>query len=163
MPFREPGKWRADVRENEIVARGYDHIADVYLEWTTGSPLRERWLNELSNILPLRGDVLDLGCGAGIPVARRLTEMGFSVLGIDGSSRQIALACKNEPHAEFRLADMVSVSFPIASFAAITAFYSITHVRRAEHAAISMCRIMYCAATVISACCPHERRRADSV
>jgi len=124
------------VRENEIVARGYDHIADVYLEWTTGSPLRERWLNELSNILPLRGDVLDLGCGAGIPVARRLTEMGFSVLGIDGSSRQIALACKNEPHAEFRLADMVSVSFPIASFAAITAFYSITHVRRAEHAAM---------------------------
>ena len=33
-------------------------------------------------------------------------------------------------------ADMVSVSFPIASFAAVTAFYSITHVRRAEHAAM---------------------------
>jgi cyclopropane fatty-acyl-phospholipid synthase-like methyltransferase len=98
--------------------------------------LRERWLSELSSLLPQRGDVLDLGCGAGIPVARRLTEMGFSVLGIDGSSRQIVLACKNEPRAEFRLADMLSVSFPTARFAAITAFYSITHVRRAEHAAL---------------------------
>jgi SAM-dependent methyltransferase len=62
--------------------------------------------------------------------------MGFSVLGIDGSSRQIALARNNEPHAEFRLADMVSVSFPTASFAPITAFYSITHVRRAKHLAV---------------------------
>jgi SAM-dependent methyltransferase len=132
----EPGKWRTDVRENEIVARGYDRIADAYLDWTIRSPLRERWLDELSNLLPQRGDVLDLGCGAGIPVARRLTEMGFSVLGIDGSSRQIALACKNEPRADFRLADMVSVSFPAASFAAVTAFYSITHVRRAKHAAL---------------------------
>jgi 2-polyprenyl-3-methyl-5-hydroxy-6-metoxy-1,4-benzoquinol methylase len=123
------------VRENEIVASGYDDIAEAYLEWTIRSPSRERWLNELAGILPQRGDVLDLGCGAGM-VARRLTEVGFCVLGIDGSSRQIALACKNEPRAEFRLADMVSVSFPIASFAAVTAFYSITHVPRAAHAAL---------------------------
>lgn len=124
------------MRDSEIVASGYDRIADAYLEWTTRSPLRQRWLNELCSILPQRGEVLDLGCGAGIPVAHRLTEMGFSVLGIDGSSRQIALARKNAPQAEFRLADMVSMSFPTGSFAAVTAFYSITHVRRAEHAAM---------------------------
>jgi 16S rRNA G1207 methylase RsmC len=59
------------VRENEIVASGYDHIAEAYLEWTSRSPLRERWLNELAGILPQRGDVLDLGCGAGMLVAWR--------------------------------------------------------------------------------------------
>lgn len=123
------------MRESEIVVDGYDRIAEAYLEWTTRSPLRERWLNELSSILLRGGDALDLGCGAGM-VARRLTEMGFSVLGIDGSSRQIALARKHEPRAEFRLADMVAVAFPAASFAAVLAFYSITHVRRAEHAAL---------------------------
>jgi SAM-dependent methyltransferase len=124
------------MRESEIVANGYDHIADAYLEWTSRSPVRERWLNELSRILPQRGDVLDLGCGAGIPVARRLTETGFSVLGIDGSARQIALARANAPRAEFRRADMVSVALPGASFAAVTAFYAITHVPRSEHAAL---------------------------
>jgi 2-polyprenyl-3-methyl-5-hydroxy-6-metoxy-1,4-benzoquinol methylase len=124
------------MRESEIVANGYDHIADAYLKWSGRSPVRERWLNELSHVLPQRGDVLDLGCGAGIPVARRLTEMGFSVLGIDGSARQIALARANAPGAEFRLADMMSVSFPGARFAAVTAFYAITHVPRAEHAAL---------------------------
>jgi SAM-dependent methyltransferase len=124
------------MRENEIVARSYDQIADAYLEWASRSPLRERWLNQLSGLLPKRGHVLDLGCGAGIPAARRLTEMGFSVLGIDGSSRQIALARKNAPQAEFRLGDMASISFPAEGFAAVTAFYSITHVPRAEHAAM---------------------------
>ena len=98
--------------------------------------MRERWLNELSRILTQRGEVLDLGCGAGIPVARRLTEMGFSVLGIDGSSHQIALACKNAPDAEFRLADMASLTFPSARFAAVTALYAIIHVPRSEHAAL---------------------------
>jgi 2-polyprenyl-3-methyl-5-hydroxy-6-metoxy-1,4-benzoquinol methylase len=131
----EAGEWRTDVRESEIVASGYDHIAEAYLEWTARSPLRERWLNELSGMLPQRGDVLDLGCGAGM-VARRLTQMGFSLLGIDGSSRQIALARKNEHRSEFRLADMLLVSFPPASFAAVTAFYSITHLPRAEHPAM---------------------------
>lgn len=124
------------MRENEIVARGYDQIAEAYLNWTSRSPLRELWLDKLADLLPAQGSVLDLGCGAGIPVARRLTKLGFSVLGIDGSSGQIALACKNEPDAEFRVADMVTVSFPTASFDAVTAFYSIIHVPRVEHVAM---------------------------
>ena len=124
------------MRASEIVAKGYDQIVDAYLEWSSASPTRTRWLTELAAMVPARGKVLDLGCGAGVPVAHRLTELGFSVLGIDGSSGQIARARKNVPRADFRVADMVSIALPEASFDAVTAFYSITHVPRIEHAAL---------------------------
>jgi len=60
----------------------------------------------------------------------------FPVLGIDGSARQIQLARSNVPTAEFLQADMTTVQFAPASFDAISAFYSITHVPRNEHAAL---------------------------
>jgi 2-polyprenyl-3-methyl-5-hydroxy-6-metoxy-1,4-benzoquinol methylase len=117
-----------------IVARGYDFVAETYLEQHGRSQVRDRWLDELIRRLPPRARVLDLGCGAGVPVALRLTEQGFDVLGIDVSMRQIELARINVPAAEFLQADMTAVGFAPASFDAIAAFYSITHVPRAKHA-----------------------------
>jgi len=117
----------------KIVASGYDNIAAAYLKWISGSSLRERWLTELAGLLPERGRVLDLGCGAGVPVIPHLKTLGFSVTGIDGSSAQIELARKNAPYAELHVTDMASASFPAAGFEAVTAFYSITHLPRSEH------------------------------
>jgi len=134
--IREPGKWRADVRENEIVARGYDHMR--MFTWN-GQPVtvKRTLAKRAVEYFAAPRDVLDLGCGS-IPVARRLTEMA-SGAGIDGSSRQIALACKNEPHAEFRRADIVSVSSQSRVSPAITA--SIDHpCSTCRASAISMCR-----------------------
>jgi SAM-dependent methyltransferase len=117
-----------------IVARGYDIVAEIYLERFGRSQVRDRWTNELIKHLPEHARVLDLGCGAGVPVALRLTEHGLDVLGIDISIRQIELARINVPAAEFLQADMTGVGFAPASFDAIAAFYSITHVPRAQHA-----------------------------
>lgn len=78
--------------------------------------------------------VLDLGCGAGLPVSRELFGRGFQVTGVDGSACQIARARQNVSQARFIHADMTSISFPSAYFEAIGAFYSITHVPRDEHA-----------------------------
>jgi SAM-dependent methyltransferase len=119
-----------------LVANGYDRIADAYLERYARSAVRDHWLGELIMLLPKAARVLDLGCGAGIPVARELAAGGFSVVGVDGSTRQIELARINVPAAKFLLADMTNVQFPPASFDAICAFYSITHVPRNEHAAL---------------------------
>jgi SAM-dependent methyltransferase len=105
-----------------IVARGYDFVAETYLEQHGRSQVRDRWLDELIRRLPPRARVLDLGCGAGVPVALRLTERGFDVLGIDVSIRQIELARINVPAAEFLQADMTGVGFAPASFDAIAAF-----------------------------------------
>ncbi|MDH5821988.1 class I SAM-dependent methyltransferase [Luteimonas sp. RD2P54] len=40
--------------------------------------------------LPRGGSVLDLGCGAGVPVARALIDAGFAVHGVDASPAMIA-------------------------------------------------------------------------
>ncbi len=120
----------------KVVASGYDQIAEDYLRWTSGSSLRQRWLDTIIPMLPPGARVLDLGCGAGDPVATILADHGCAVVGVDGSTRQIMLARQTEPRATFAVADMTTVSFDAMSFDAVTAFYSITHVPRDEHRAL---------------------------
>jgi len=115
------------------VACGYDAIADVYLTRYGTSAVRDRWLRRLLELLPPRARVLDLGCGAGLPVAKELSAHGVAVVGVDRSGRQIELARRAVPKAEFIQGDMTELDFPPASFDAVTAFYSITHVPREEH------------------------------
>lgn len=117
-----------------LVAYGYDVIAATYFARHGRSIVRDRWLGEMVARLPDAALVLDLGCGAGVPVARQLTERGFNVVGIDGSATQIELARQNVAGAEFIHGDMTTTTFPHQSFDAVAAFYSITHVPREEHA-----------------------------
>jgi SAM-dependent methyltransferase len=119
-----------------LVATGYDEIADEYLARFGRSSIRDRWLAELTTLLSDGGQarVLDLGCGAGVPVARDLAALGHYVLGVDGSARQIGLARRNAPRADFIHGDITAIGLPAASFHAVAAFYSLTHVPRSEHA-----------------------------
>jgi 2-polyprenyl-3-methyl-5-hydroxy-6-metoxy-1,4-benzoquinol methylase len=117
-----------------LVARGYDAIAERYFQQYGRSQVRDRWLEELVALLPRRARVLDLGCGAGIPIARELATRGFGVTGVDSSARQIELARSSVPGAGFIHADMTNVEFATKSFDAVVAFYAITHVPREEHA-----------------------------
>jgi SAM-dependent methyltransferase len=117
-----------------IVADGYDVIAQRYLEWSDlrPSPTRLRYLGLALSLIPAGSDVLELGCGAGIPMTRALAE-ARSVTGIDISATQIAMARANVPSATFIRADMTTVAFE-SSFDAVMAFYSLTHVPRDEQA-----------------------------
>src|SRR4051794_28238518 len=104
-----------------VVAQGYDRIAEIYLRRFGDSAVRQFWLDQLIARLPAGVRVLDLGCGAGLPVARDLRDRGFVVTGIDGSARQIELARDNVPGAAFIQADMTRAEFAAASFGAVTA------------------------------------------
>jgi SAM-dependent methyltransferase len=115
-----------------LVARGYDEAAERYLERFASSRVRELWLRELMAALPRNARVLDLGCGAGLPVAGRLVAGGHRVTGLDGSVRQIQLARSNVPGGDFHHADMTTVDLPACAFDGIAAFYSITHIPAAE-------------------------------
>jgi SAM-dependent methyltransferase len=119
-----------------IVAEGYDRIADDYLGRFGQSSVGDAKLAELLEKLPARAMVLDLGCGAGEPVAREFVARGFQVTGIDASLGQIMRARRNVPKANFLHADMTSVQLPAQAFDAVSAFYSITHVPRNEHEAL---------------------------
>lgn len=53
--------------------------------------------------------VLDLGCGGGV-LTKQLSEAGFSVLGMDASETQLALAEKTYPDIAFRVGDATDFS-----------------------------------------------------
>jgi len=117
-----------------IVEAGYDAMAGQYLEYmpAAGEGPRLRFLDELQRRLADGSDVVDLGCGAGVPCTRLLAER-HSVLGVDVSAAQLSLATRNVPTARFVKADFADLELPAASIDAVTAFYSMTHVPRDRH------------------------------
>ena len=116
-----------------IVADGDDAIAERYYAWSDARPsaTRRRWLARALELIPPGADVLELGCGAGVPMTRALAA-GRRVTGVDISARQIELARAAVPEATFVHADMTALDLAPASFDAVVAFYSLTHVPRAD-------------------------------
>ena len=119
------------------VESGYDLMAEQYLATKNPEdPLALEALEDLASLLPREAAVLDLGCGAGVPVTRWLADRGFAVTGIDVSARQLDLARTYVPEATFIKADMTEVIFAPGSFDAVVALHSIIHVPRTEHPAL---------------------------
>jgi len=121
----------------DLVRRGYDSISRAYRDdegrSNPGKPDErtdryEGWVDALAKLLPLRARVLDLGCGAGVPATRLLTERNFDVLGLDISAVQIERARRLVPGATFEQADMATWEHEPASFDAVVCFYALIHV-----------------------------------
>ena len=120
-----------------IVEAGYDDIARTYHQQ------RDRFKSDellagFSSLLPSGGDLLDAGCGAGVPVARFLVDTGFKVTGVDISSSMLDLARAHVPEATFVKMDMRRLAFDAGSFDGICAFYSLFHVPREDHFKVLM-------------------------
>src|SRR5438105_6554389 len=115
---------RAVAREpKEIVARGYDAIALRYAEWAgqIASPAME-WVRDLDARLPDGADVLELGCGRGVPATRELARR-HRVTGVDISAVQIELARHHVPEASFVHGDATELEVAPASFDAVVALH----------------------------------------
>jgi SAM-dependent methyltransferase len=120
---------RAVARDpKEIVARGYDAIALSYAEWAgrVASPALE-WLRDLEARLVDGADVLELGCGRGVPGTRQLARR-HRVTGVDISAVQIELARHHVPEASFVHADALELEVAPGSFDAVVALYFFGHV-----------------------------------
>lgn len=121
----------------QLVKSGYERIAQRYLEFGQRNHAWEKtsarmvYLRKLLERLPVGAQVLELGCGAGIPCTQLLARQTH-VTGVDISKEQIALARQHVPEATVLQADMMTLAFPPASFDAVVAFYSIIHLPRAE-------------------------------
>src|SRR2546430_13429967 len=125
---------RAVAREpKEIVARGYDAIALRYAEWAgqIDSPVME-WVRDLDARLDVDADVLELGCGRGVPTTRELARR-HRVTGVDISAVQIELARHHVPEASFVNADATELDIAPASFDAVVALFVFGHVPIEEH------------------------------
>jgi ubiquinone/menaquinone biosynthesis C-methylase UbiE len=118
--------------KEEIVRKGYGRNAEEY-HATRHVYDNRKELVELANLLPENAKVLDVGCGAGVPVAEFLVRSGFDVTGIDFSENMLKLARKNVSKARFIKKDMTKLDFEDNSFDGLTAFYSIIHVPKEKH------------------------------
>ena len=115
----------------ELVARGYDAIAEEFAEWRdriVGDP-RLEWAEALAARLDDGSRVLELGCGAGTAETQQLARR-FRVTGVDVSTEQIARARASVPEAEFLLGDFTSLELARGSFEAVVSFYALNHVPR---------------------------------
>lgn len=114
-----------------LVRRGFDAIADAYLEWTSrveGDP-KIAYLELLASRLSPGARVLELGCGAGEPCTRLLAER-FAVTGVDISEQQLSRARSFVPHVDYIRGDFTALELPPSSFGAVAAFYALNHVPR---------------------------------
>lgn len=115
-----------------LVRDGYNAVADSY------HAQRDRWhnvdlLERFGEVVPYGGRVLDVGCGAGVPVVQRLVEAGYEVTGIDISEAMLALARQNVPNATFVCANMATYEFPEEHFDGLACCYALIHVPQEEH------------------------------
>src|SRR5579862_3460214 len=101
----------------EIVRQGYDKISENYRreDFVFEGTGYQQFLTEFETCLKPDSQILDLGCGCGIPVARFLAER-HEVTGIDISEVQVAWAKELVPAGHFFQADMTDLEFPDGSF-----------------------------------------------
>jgi SAM-dependent methyltransferase len=121
-------------KQGDIVRAGYDKLSYAYRADETPDDHGEyaSWVRILTERLPRRAPVLDIGCGCGLPATKLLAEW-FEVTGVDFSDVQIARAARLIPSARFLCGDITDLSFQEGSFAAIVSFYTIIHMPLEEH------------------------------
>jgi cyclopropane fatty-acyl-phospholipid synthase-like methyltransferase len=113
------------------VERGYDLCGDRYTATREIHPPEELAL--LAAALEDGSEILEVGCGAGIPVTRALADR-FRVTGVDLSAGQLERAARNIPGASFLHGDIMSMDLAASSYDAVVSFYAIFHLPREEHA-----------------------------
>lgn len=118
-----------------------DRILDTYnrqaAAWDRRRPqtlFERRHLDRLLAHAPGRR-VLDLGCGAGRPIAAYLAERRATVTGVDGAPAMIELFQRNLPGVEAICADMRGLALD-RQFDAILAWDSFFHLSPADQQAM---------------------------
>ncbi|MBA2254474.1 MAG: class I SAM-dependent methyltransferase [Chloroflexi bacterium] len=88
-----------------------------------------RFLARFAAELADGAEVLELGCGAGVPATARLSQR-FRVTGVDVSAAQIERARSLVPSATLMVADIGELDLADGSFDGVAAFYVLGHVQR---------------------------------
>jgi SAM-dependent methyltransferase len=123
----DPAAWMA--REAQQAA-AFDRICGRYDE---AFPHKEGQLacgDWLLARLDRGAQVLDIGCGTGLPTARQLTAGGCAMTCMDISPAMLALARSNVPQARFVQLDVVDLARAGGPFDAIVAFFSLLNLPR---------------------------------
>lgn len=111
--------------------REYDQIA----EWYTTVRNPEVGVSDVAAFareLPRHAKVLDLGCGDGIPISRRLAQEGFQLLGLDSSPEMMVRYRVNFPGGSTQCKRIEEAHFAATSFDGVVAWGVVFHLAEAE-------------------------------
>jgi 2-polyprenyl-3-methyl-5-hydroxy-6-metoxy-1,4-benzoquinol methylase len=117
-----------DASPADLVRFGYNALSRHYRGDDDTPHEYDHWLADLQGHIPQRGQILDIGCGCGIPVARQLAAAGHQVTGVDISDVQIERARRLVPSGIFIRADVTGIDFPQDSFDAVICLYALIHM-----------------------------------
>jgi ubiquinone/menaquinone biosynthesis C-methylase UbiE len=120
----------------DLVRSGYDRVADDFLAVRVIDGADSAQLDILQSSLDPASQILDAGCGCGVPVAKTLTKAAHRVIGLDLSAGQLRLARRQTTGLEPVQADLADLPFRDQSFDALVSFYAVIHVPREEHLAV---------------------------
>ena len=114
-------------------AEAFDAIGDRYddaFPHKEGQLAAGEWLVAQ---LPAEAEVLDLGCGTGLPTARQLTDAGLRVTGIDLSPGMLRRCREHVPEGSFHRLDIADLEQRgLGPFDGAVAFFSLLMLPRAE-------------------------------
>ncbi len=105
----------------------YERQAAAYDAQRSRALFEARWLARFAGCLPAGGRVLDLGCGAGEPIARWFIAEGFRVTGVDFAEAMLDIARTRWPEGDWRQGDMRELDLG-ARFDGIVAWDSFFHL-----------------------------------
>ena len=115
-----------------IVQEGYDKIAEEYDQDRENFD-NSKEIQEFIDILPEGASVLDVGCGGGKPILKRMIEEGYDATGIDFSTGMLEVARRNAPQATLIHGDVTKTEFDENSFDGIVSTYAIIHIHKSLH------------------------------
>ena len=112
-------------------SKAFDKLVEKYYLAYGANPEYSYFVDQLIETVK-KGRILDLGCGVGIPVAKKLANHGYDVVGIDVSKKMVEAAKSNVPNAEFLNEDMLKFKIEPESYDGICAFFSLNHIKKAD-------------------------------
>jgi ubiquinone/menaquinone biosynthesis C-methylase UbiE len=92
-----------------------------------GSRMELPYLKRTAALSPPPGEVLDLGCGSGEPIARFFVEQGYRVTGVDAAREMLQLCRARFPEMTWIQADMRALDLP-ERFDVVIAWDSFFHL-----------------------------------
>jgi 2-polyprenyl-3-methyl-5-hydroxy-6-metoxy-1,4-benzoquinol methylase len=117
------------------VSETYNRIATWFAANRDQALSERKYLDKLINLAGRNADVLDLGCGTGLPIMNYLLEKGMNVIGVDASEAMLNIARKNLPDAVLLHEDMRSLVLD-RKFDVIIAWHSFFHLPSADQPAM---------------------------
>jgi len=117
------------------VPETYEAAAGAWDAGRTRAFFERAWIDHAVAACAPGAPVLDLGCGAGEPIAAHMIARGFRVTGLDVAPAMLSLARARLPQADWRAGDMRALDLA-ERFAAIIGWDSFFHLAPDEQRAL---------------------------